>query len=470
MNNVPRHAHTIRVLEPNQEENTVFPEGIDIVKTERKIKGRKNKDHNITFTLKSLDTYFKGWKDIHHDLLLVSGAVEFADHKHKKCVSRGWVRDFSVTIPVFEPKIWRQDTVQQSLCAALKHLTGDNWQFSFTQWHGDPLAENQQRGLHFDSDKKQSIIAYSDGIDSFCVSKLCDDGDKSVRVRLVANGEKSKKDDQPFDQIPFNVRVDRPRESSVRSRGFKFAVITAIAAHISGAETIVVPESGQGAIGPVLLPSHNTYADYRNYPTYFRKMEKFIKAVLGHQVSYKQPRLWSTKGETIKDFLSIQRPDKPYDDLIATRSCWQVLWNVFIGGKRKQCGLCPACLLRRMSMHTAGIEEPVENIYFFFDLTAERYLDAMLKDNDVEPNESIIEYGVVGARRLQQLANMAKLPDEELRIYAFELAEATKISKEEALNKLRTLLQNHAEEWDDFLRVQGEKTFLRRWIKGLRDD
>src|SRR3546814_4414490 len=55
-------------------------------------------------------------------------------------------------------------------------------------------------------------------------------------------------------------------ESSFRSRGFQFGVVAAIAAHLFGISRIVVPESGQGALGPVLLPLYNIYRDYRNHP------------------------------------------------------------------------------------------------------------------------------------------------------------------------------------------------------------
>ena len=106
-------------------------------------------------------------------------------------------------------------------------------------------------------------------------------------------------------EIPFKVKGYRGNESSFRSRGFQFAAVTAIAAQLSNVTRVVVPESGQGALGPVLLPLHNIYADYRNHPTFFRKMERFIKAVLGYRVRFEQPRLWSTKGQTLRAFLNM---------------------------------------------------------------------------------------------------------------------------------------------------------------------
>src|SRR3546814_18925466 len=77
-------------------------------------------------------------------------------------------------------------------------------------------------------------------------------------------------------------------ESSFRSRGFQFGVVAAIAAHLFGISRIVVPESGQGALGPVLLPLYNIYRDYRNHPSFFRMLERFLSAALDHSVEFDQ--------------------------------------------------------------------------------------------------------------------------------------------------------------------------------------
>lgn len=443
----------ICILEPGRKAKQVCPEGALVVEI----------GNHIKFKLDVLDTYdYDGWKPIHYDLLVLSAAIEFADRRRARGIGE-WSRPFSITVPVFELATWQQSAVQKLLNAALNHLTGDNWEFHFVQWQGHAVGGNRQRCLPFGPNKKFAI-AYSDGLDSRCVSALCDNGDDAVRVRVAKNRDKLKKGDQPFDQIPFKVKVPYSRESSVRSRGFKFAAITAIAAQLSGLSRIVVPESGQGALGPVLLPLHNVYADYRNHPTYFRKMEAFFHALLGYKLSYEQPRLWHTKGQTIAAFL--EKTGKPNGDLVDTRSCWQQRWNANVGGKRRQCGLCAACLLRRMSMHAAGIVEPTES-YVISDLSAEQFSDALPKSNQVRQSRTMAEYGSVGARHLQQLADMAALPDSELRVHAFELGRATGTTTEDALEKLKTLA-THAQEWCAFLETQGEKSFLRSWIEGGR--
>lgn len=418
----------------------------------------------ITFDPTSLETYhYEGWKPAHHDLLLVCAAVEFAD---RRCARRRaqWARDFSLTVPVSDSRNWQRHEVQERLSGVLRQLTGDQWRFHFVQGSRTDVHYNPQRALPFGSNK-QFAIAYSDGLDSRCVSGLYEKNDNAIRVRVTKTKEKVKKGERPFDRVPFNVNPKRSPESSVRSRGFKFAAITAIAAHLSGVENIVVPESGQGALGPVLLPLHNIYPDYRNHPVFFRKMEQFIKALLGYSVIYEQPRIWHTKGQTISAFLA--EPGTSPETIVATRSCWQQRWNTKFGGKLHQCGLCAACLLRRMSMHAAGVAEPAD-AYTISDLSVDDFNVAVPKRNDLRLSATIVDYGSIGARHLKQFADLASLTDAQLRPEAFEIARATGASEQLTLQSLRELLVQHKDEWRDFLSAQGNKSFINRWIGGGR--
>ena len=240
--------------------------------------------------------------------------------------------------------------------------------------------------------------------------------------------------------------------------------MTAIAAQLSSLSRIIVPESGQGALGPVLLPLHNIYADYRNHPTFFRKMERFIKALQGYRVRFEQPRLWSTKGQTLRAFLGIA--GKSEQHLTGAHSCWQTRRVVNVGG-RKQCGLCAACLLRRLSLHAAGVNEALTT-YVVSDLVASDASDALSVIPQKADRNIMVEYGSVGARHLQHLADMSGLPDDALRVHASEIAAAIGESYEEVLTKLRKMLVTHAEEWRAFLSAQGEQSFLKSWMDGGR--
>lgn len=410
------------------------------------------------------DSYsYEGWKNIHHDLLIVCAAVEYADRRWARS-ARQWQRRIHLTVPVFDLATWLDSSVLHNLRDTLRHLTGDSWHFNFIKHEGVASNKPRQRPL-FPMHSKEFAIAYSDGLDSLCVSGLYDDDEKAVCVRVAKHMQHRLKGERPFDRLPFDVCVKPNREASARSRGFKFAAITAIAAQISNVNRIIVPESGQGALGPVLVPLTKIYPDYRNHPTFFRRMEQFIQATLGIKLTYEQPRLWHTKGQTIAAFLA--KPGMQAEQVINTRSCWQQRFNVRVDGKLRQCGVCAACQLRRMSLHAAGIDEPT-TAYAVSDLKEESFSAMLHKLNNCSTTQSLHEYGYMGTRHLQQLADLAVEPDAKLKPYAFELAMALGQSTDDVLQHLREMLRCHSQEWEAFVASHGEQSFVKMWAMGGR--
>jgi 7-cyano-7-deazaguanine synthase in queuosine biosynthesis len=417
---------------------------------------------DIKFDPNIFDSYcYDGWSDIHHDLLVLSASVEAADRCWGRSTLR-WMREIHVRVPVIKLATWLDETLQRHLISTLRHLTGDKWSFDFYQWEGEATTNKRQRPL-FPNENKQFALAYSEGLDSYCVARLFNKYDTAVCVRVAKHKEIPKDGERPFDRLPFEVSVDNA-EDSVRSRGFKFAAITAIAAHLSNVSRIIVPESGQGALGTILCPLIGVYPDYRNHPTFFRRMEKFINAVLNANLTYEQPRLWYTKGETIKACLS---EGVSSAHIIDTRSCWQQRFNVRVGGSFGQCGICAACLLRRMSLHAANIKEP-DTAYSVADLKSKTFAEAVAQ-RDFVPTSTLPEFGYMGARHLDQLAKLSNTPDNKLRPYVVELATALGETEASIHRQLRQLLSRHSEEWQAFSAAIGEQSFLNTWTIGGRN-
>lgn len=419
---------------------------------------------HIQFVPDILDTFdVKGFAAKHYDLMVLAAAIEFADRRWRRPAS--WLRNLHVTIPVIDFATWSRLEVQSTLRNAMNFLTGDSWRFTFVKASGASPIGSQQMPLVFDQ-AKTFAIAYSNGLDSRAVSALSGPPAEALCIRVAGTKQRRMDGDSYFTQIPFRVKGFKGKESSFRSRGFQFAAVAAIASHLSNITRIVVPESGQGALGPVLLPLYNIYTDYRNFPAFFRKMERFTRALFDCNIKFEQPRLWSTKGETMKAFLDLAGRKKQH--LINTRSCWQTR-RIVNAAHRRQCGLCAACLLRRMSLHAAEVVEP-KDTYVVSNLSTAN-VEAALESITTEADHDImIEYGSVGARHLQHLAEMAELPDAVLRPFASQIAAATGEAYEQTVRNLRMMLMTHAKEWRDFLSAQGDESFLKSWMDGGRHD
>lgn len=446
--NTPLKPHQLQILEQPSDRSVPSLQSAQVGK-------------HIKFDTKIWDSFAKeGCQKVHYDLLLLCAAIEIADRKWKR--PKGWSRAMHLTVPVLAFDIWQRPDVKRALKAVLDYLTCDSWNFEFIEAKEQNPCKFKQGYLWYGG-PETFVFAYSEGLDSRAVGGLEEQFAHGSYLRVAKTHSRRSALEPYFTEIPFNVANTTSNESSFRSRGFQFAAVTAIAAHMRNLSRIVVPESGQGALGPAMLPLHMLYPDYRNHPSFFRRMEIFVQTLLNHQVKYEQPRLWSTKGQTLTEFAALS-PNNKYS-LLNTKSCWQKRHIVNIDRTTKQCGLCAACLLRRMSLHSAGINEDPSG-YVIYDLGTSDLKKAMKDIRTQNARDNMIEYGLAGVRHFQHFADFAAHTEEDLRVHIFDIAEATGLSQEIVYRNLKALFKSHAQEWQAFIAAQGASSFLRDWLVG----
>lgn len=318
----------------------------------------------------------------------------------------------------------------------------------------------------------EAVIPFSNGLDSRAVAGLVSRsiGGGLVRIRLgtgVTDAENLAHERHAFTAVPFDVTAAKGVfvESTVRSRGFKFALVSGIAAFLAGANQVIVPESGQGALGPSLVTVGQAYEDYRSHPSFTVRMEKFLKALLGHTVRYVFPQIWQTKGETLRQFIAAF----PDDTWASTWSCWQSQRQVSVDGRKRQCGVCAACMLRRMSVHAAGLSESPER-YVWERLTPRAFEDGAAPTfrEKGKITGALREYAIAGALHLDHLAALADSPvhDRALGSAAFHIGEALGLTPADARRRLDRLLRQHSEEWEGFMASLGPDSFVADWACG----
>lgn len=447
LNNGRRPSITVDVAEPGA------PERAGMVRCEI--------DRDLTFSTYSLRSYFfAGWKSEAYDALLVAAAVEYADRVLARS-TMDWPRSISLRIPVHDLQRWRQATVSDALRDALEYLTGDSWDITFCRRRRG-AAESPQTSLELPVDV-QAVIPFSNGLDSRAVAGLLERtlGPRLVRVRLSARlqDKEGLKRRTPFTRVPYKVKGDFA-ESSARSRGFKFAIISGIAAYLAGADEIIVPESGQGALGPSLVTVGQSYEDYRSHPTFTRRMERLFNALFGTNVRFCFPQLWQTKGETLRRF--IEECGDP--SWAATRSCWQKRFVSF-DNKQRQCGICAACMLRRMSVHAAGGIEPA-NQYVWERLDVPAFEQGMAEGFPAErAKKAMRHYAIAGTLHLDHLAAVPRRPGSgaKLDVASHQLALALGLERGAVRTRIGRLLDQHAHEWSGFVSSLGNESFIRDW-------
>ena len=444
-------------------------------------KPRRNRERceigrNLRFDPSRLSTYcLRNWDNRIFDAFVLAAAVQFCDHTTARSYVN-WARAFSVRIPVHEPDRWNSPQVSIPLIEALNLVTGDEWHIDFV---GRRTTEPPPRQQFLRPPTGScAVVPYSDGLDSLMVARLIEseNRDRLIRVRLgtiPASKGSSTNGVVPFASVPYEVSY-KPRravETSSRSRGFRFALLSGVAAYLAQTTKVILPESGQGSLGPSLIPVGQAARDYRTHPIFTKAIEDFLSALLDHRPRYSLPRLWSTKGETLRLFLEKRPRDASWRD---TQSCWQDQRHVSVESKRRQCGVCAACMLRRMSVHAAQAKEP-RTTYVWEDLSVERYEDGAAPTfRKRQPQGAMYEYAIAGTLHLEHLARLGRQDKNtsELDLEVLRLADTFGSSDLASEEKIRTrlfrMLKAHEQEWNAFLDDLGPGSFVTRWATRFR--
>ena len=416
---------------------------------------------NLNFSTESLESYFFAqWEPAVYDALVVAAAVDYADRTQRRS-AYAWGREIELSIPVHDPHRWNHKDVSGALHDTLDFLTGDRWLISFRP-RKRPLKQIRQGQFRLSGDAS-AVIPFSDGLDSRAVAGLTAQtlGHKLIRIHL---GHTVSHPRAPFTAVPYKLRSGRRNfvESSGRSHGFKFALIAGIAAFFAKAPQIIVPESGQGALGPALLPVGQAWPDYRSHPLFTRRMEQFLAALLGLRVSFQFPQLWQTKGETLARFVKECRDSGSWAE---TWSCWQQSRQVSVDKKKRQCGICAACMLRRLSVHAAGLTEP-RATYVWEDLSAGAFEKGVARAFDRKKvTRAMQQYAIGGALHLDHLAALLHSPAAAhvLSLSASQLRRVCNLDLGDVRARLQRLLTQHETEWKAFVQSLGPHSFVANW-------
>lgn len=404
------------------------------------------------------------------DLVLLAGAVAFADRVVPRRPSVAWRRNLEVVIPVHTPDSWQRPELLHRLTSVLDHLTGDIWVVKF---------KSRKRGINVKPQARLPlggevpfVMPYSDGLDSFVTAQLMSARHPNVPLILVTTGKRGTQSlvGRNADlgrllysvSVPFRLspRSARFREPSYRSRAFVFGVMAGIAAHLLHAGHVFVPENGQGSLGPWLMPVGNEAPDVRMHPSFTARLADLLKLILGCHFSHDHPHLWKTKGESLNELKHLGLADRWW----LTTSCARDARHVALNNRRVQCGVCTSCLLRRQSLFAADLDEKQER-YLWSDLSAPELGRATQAGSRATSNNDERQ-AYCAVLELQQFADM--LADTSISAASAELASVLNEPAPNVEAKVRRLIGAHRDEWNAYLSNLGPGSFIRKWLEGMR--
>lgn len=408
---------------------------------------------------------------IEDDLLLVAGAVAFADRVVSRRSSIAWRRNLRVAVPVHDPDKWQERMLYRKLISTLDYVTGDNWEFSFKRRQSQTNVKPQARLAI--PNEFSLVMPFSDGLDSFAVARLINAEHPTTPLILVTTGNhKNRALDRSNSElnrmlyrvaIPFTLsarrRNARHREASYRSRAFVFGVVAGIAAHQLGANRIYVAESGQGSLGPWLAPVGNEAPDVRMHPSFTARLSSFLNCTLGSSISHVHPQLWQTKGETLKKLNNLGLADEWW----LTSSCARDQRYVFLENRKIQCGVCAGCLLRRQSLLAADLSSDCDQ-YLWSDLHVPKLGDALTVRHTTQNDE---HQAMCAVLEMQKFGDIASDPN-RVQIAAEELAPFVNQDVNVVIGNLERLIAAHSSEWTMFRSSVGPHSFINQWLDILK--
>jgi len=391
------------------------------------------------------------------DLLTVVGSVGFADRAVPRRRSSGWGRDLQVSIPVSDPDFWARGVLQNALTECLSLLTGDTWQIDFTRLK---IVRPLQPSLHCDPKPfadVSCVIPYSGGLDSLAGLQLwqaANPNKAALRIGTDTNrdvGEVIRRTTEGWRGTePVSVQLvlatgEHP-EATYRTRTFVFFSTAMLAAKLASVSRVLVMENGQGALGPSLVPMGDEWPYRSTHPLFTESLHRLLVHVWnGEAPVFEHPHLWKTKGELLRE--AARAGDT--DAWRKSRSCSRNPRRNKGKGAAPSCGLCGGCILRRSSLVAAGLGALESDEDFVWKDLSRPTLEESGCVKIAKSDRTIATTNILDMRALCGTAT--EPPATSVLRVADEVAGATRIGYEEAMRRVKRLVEQHRLDWNAFL-------------------
>lgn len=362
------------------------------------------------------------------DFLTIAMAVTAADtFVLRKDTANGWCRSFSITLPLCQPAIWQANKVH--LEHILHFLSGDIWQFDFQENGQNPPQPYSQNGRTklVDLRNKDCVCLFSGGLDSSIGAiDLLEQGHSPILVSHSYKGDKSRQQDiiQQLNQNGYinqfsqfnaiaqpHLNNGRATEITMRTRSLNFlafAIVSAYALQEVAQKKIdiLVPENGVISINaPLTVRRVGALSTRTTHPYFIQEIQKFFTAV-NIPFTLRNPYQFKTKGQMIAECKNLPLLQQIIPDTVSC-SHWK--------RKNQQCGVCVPCLIRRASLHYAGITNDAQ--YEFNDIrqiliNQDRrddlfaLISAIRQKNHRNINQWVLQSGPLPTQQLNQFANV----------------------------------------------------------------
>jgi 7-cyano-7-deazaguanine synthase in queuosine biosynthesis len=270
-----------------------------------------------------------------------------------------WARRVEAWLPVRDPDYWAAHAIP--IQEIFGGLTSDQLTIRFEP-DEEPSDPPRQGPAAFPNHDGVALI--SGGIDSFVgAAELLRGGESALLLSHLGSGAtntaqkhvEAKLREWDPDLNRIRLGAGRSQESplpgpepSQRSRTFLFVGAACLIAAAGGSNRVFLNENGVMAVHlPLTAARIGSLSTRTASPPLLARMENLASDVLGADLSVRNSLVSMTKPEVVE----MAAQARYADALESTVSCWS------IGRTREHCGICPPCLMRRISCLSHGVDD-----------------------------------------------------------------------------------------------------------------
>lgn len=301
------------------------------------------------------------------DFNTIALSVASADNSVPRAKSAdGWTRQIDLTIHLCNPALWK--TVKKDLEKTLRFLTGDFWHLTFKGIGVIPSGSKKKGKCDCDC-----VSLLSGGIDSLVGAiDLVASDHKPIFISQIVQGEAETQKDYAKRicpeslHFPWSHKIHLPgdeKEGSTRGRSiifFAFAALAASAIDIKNDSPvkIYVPENGFISLNiPLNSGRIGSFSTKTTHPVYLKGIMDIWNTV-GIKCELIMPYQFKTKGEILTE---CQNQSLLKELVSRSVSCGKYRVKPY---KRRHCGRCLPCLVRRAAFKKWGKTDNTHRGYF----------------------------------------------------------------------------------------------------------
>lgn len=307
------------------------------------------------------------------DFARIAVMVYAADRSVLRAIgSVNWTsRALALTVPVSDPDAW--NSIRDRLNEALRFLSGDNWDLTFTK--ARLPKEATAKNKHPEAER---VVLLSGGADSAAGAfrARLDDAEHILFSHYGGNGIGKKQRDvaaeiralvpdgaeQHHIQVGFRRRQAQPNEMrfkdeySTRTRSLLFLALGLAVASINQVP-LWIPENGFASLNPAMGADQlGSLSTKTTHPWFLTELDQMLTSI-NAQGTIENPFMHQTKGEMFAWVADQVGKQKAAGFLSVTDSCGftnKRFWRI---PKDHHCGTCFGCLMRRASFTAAKLTD-----------------------------------------------------------------------------------------------------------------